>query len=393
VTERAVAATGSAGRPLRFLWFGSYAKGPGYPRSETLIDGLRELGHQVTEVHAPLFDGVADRVRVGGGRGLVRGAWRQGRAALRLSAGWFRADEHDVVIVGSGGVVDAPLVRFLQNFDRRPVVLDAFIPLYDTAVRDRALAAEGSARARVLLGCERLAARLADLVLTDTQEHAALLSAVLGLAPSSLAVVPVAQADPGEPTALPGGKVLEVLLVSTFIPLHGVETVIGAAELLTDAPVRITLVGAGQGLEALRGRAEAAASLRLIPRFLTGDELRGHVQASHVGLGVFGTTPKAARVVPLKAALTLAAGRALVTRDGPAARAGLGDAAELVPAGDPAALAQCLRELATDRARVLALAERGRAHYLAHFTPTRAAEALLSGIDRACLMDALQSAE
>ena len=110
-------------------------------------------------------DGVKDRVKAGRGRGLVRSALRQGGAVVRLAKGWFAAEEHDVVVVGSGGVIDAPLVRFLQNFDRRPIVLDAFIPLYDTAVRDRGLAPEGSPRARLLRGLERLAGRVADLVL------------------------------------------------------------------------------------------------------------------------------------------------------------------------------------------------------------------------------------
>ena len=76
---------------MRFLWFGSYAKGPGYPRSETLVLGLRELGHEVVEAHAPLFEGADDRVRLGGGGGATRVAWRQARAAVRLAARYFKA--------------------------------------------------------------------------------------------------------------------------------------------------------------------------------------------------------------------------------------------------------------------------------------------------------------
>lgn len=369
----------TAERPLRFLWFGSYAKGPGYPRSETLIAGLRALGHTVTEVHAPLFGGVAERVRAGRGRGLVRSALRQGGAVVRLARGWFAAEEHDVVVVGSGGVIDAPLVRFLQNFDRRPVVLDAFIPLYDTAIRDRGLAEPGSPRARLLLGIERLAGRVADLVLADTAEHAELLADDLGRARDVLHVVPIAQPDPGEPAPLPGDDgPLRVLLVSTFIPLHGVETVVSAAELLAGEPVHVTLVGDGQGLAAIRSRAEDA--LELIPEFVPRERIAEMAAASHVGLGVFGDTAKAARVVPLKAALTLAGGRALVTRDGPAAREGLDGAAVLVPPADPRALADALRALAADRGRVRELALRGRERFLERYTPERAAQALVTGL-------------
>ena len=66
---------------MRLLWFGSYAKGEGYPRTETLLAGLRSLGHEVREVHAPLLEGAAHRVETARGGGALRLAWRQARAA------------------------------------------------------------------------------------------------------------------------------------------------------------------------------------------------------------------------------------------------------------------------------------------------------------------------
>src|SRR6185295_14794161 len=95
--------------------------------------------------------------------------------------------------------IDGPLLRLLQNFDRVPLVVDSFIPLYDTLVRDRAVATETSARARALL---------------------------------KIAVVPIAQPDPGQPSPLPSDGPFTVVLVATFIPLHGVATVVEAAERL-----------------------------------------------------------------------------------------------------------------------------------------------------------------
>ena len=166
---------------MRVLWFGSYSKGPGYPRSETLISGLRELGHDVVEVHVPLFEGAPDRVALGAGRGAARMAWRQAMAAVRLAARYFRAGDHDVAVAGAGGVADAALLRFLQNFDRVPLVVDEFIPLYDTVVRDRRLAAPDSGRARMLLRAERFSARVADVVLSDTSAQADLLATDLGI--------------------------------------------------------------------------------------------------------------------------------------------------------------------------------------------------------------------
>lgn len=368
---------------MRLLWFGSYARGPGYPRSETLVAGLRELGHDVVEVHAPLFEGAADRVAAGRGGGAARRAWRQAVAAGRLLPRYFEAGEHDVAVVGSGGVVDAPLLRMLQGFDRVPLVFDAFIPLYDTVVRDRELAAPESARAKVLLRVERLAGRVADLVLSDTSAQAELLARDLRIDAAKIAVVPVAQTDPGPPSPVPAtAGPLRALLVASYIPLHGVGTVVEAARRLAGAGIEIRIVGAGQGLAEMAAKSAGIAGLELVPRFLPEPEVREMLAQSHVGLGVFGDTAKAARVVPLKAALVASCGRALVTRDGPAAREALEGAALLVPPADPAALAEALVRLRDDRAELERLAREARRRYEERFTPRAAASLLIAAVGR-----------
>lgn len=368
---------------MRIVWFGSWARGPGYPRSETLISGLRALGHDVCEVHAPLLDGAAAKLDAAGGGGTAALAWRQAKAALRLARGWFRAGECDAVVVGYGGIADVPIARFLQNFDRTPLVWDAFVPMYDAVVRDRGLAAPDSRRARLLLRLERTSARLADVILADTGANADLLAADLGAARDRIAVVGISQPDPGEPAPLPSGGPLRALLVATHIPLHGVPVAIEAARRLgPSAGVEIRIVGTGQGVAEAARLAADVPGVVLEDRFAPEDEVRAAYAASHVGLGVFGTTEKAARVVPLKAALTTAAGRALVTRDGPAAREALGDDAVLVPAGDPDALAAALVRLRDDRCELERLAAAGRRRYLAQFTPEAAARALLGALSR-----------
>jgi glycosyltransferase involved in cell wall biosynthesis len=70
-------------------------------------------------------------------------------------------------------------------------------------------------------------------------------------------------------------------------------------------------------------------------------------------------------VIPNKAFQALACGAPLVTADTPAARELLtdGEAAMLVPPGDPQALARALRSLAAEPERARQLAEAGEAVY------------------------------
>jgi glycosyltransferase involved in cell wall biosynthesis len=74
-------------------------------------------------------------------------------------------------------------------------------------------------------------------------------------------------------------------------------------------------------------------------------------------------------------------GRALVTRDGPAAREALTDAAVLVPPADPRALADSLVRLRDDRAELERLAAAGRRRYEERFTPRAAADRLVAAVE------------
>ena len=78
-------------------------------------------------------------------------------------------------------------------------------------------------------------------------------------------------------------------------------------------------------------------------------------------LGIFGTSPKAARVIPNKVFDALATARPVVTADTPAAREAFTHChdAWLCPPGDAAALADALRTLRSDAALREKLAGRG----------------------------------
>jgi glycosyltransferase involved in cell wall biosynthesis len=106
------------------------------------------------------------------------------------------------------------------------------------------------------------------------------------------------------------------------------------------------------------------------------------VASHHVCLGIFGTGDKAQRVVPNKVFQGAAAGCAIVTSDTPPQRRALGDAAILVPPGNPEALATALLRLADDPAELARL--RGRAHQLAvqQFAPERIVTPLAAALAR-----------
>ena len=139
----------------------------------------------------------------------------------------------------------------------------------------------------------------------------------------------------------------------------GGQEILQAAGLAAEIQFRV--VGSGQ-LEHQLGA--APANVEHVP-WVEYEHLPGELRTAGCALGIFGTTGKAGRVIPNKAFQALASGTPLITADTPAARELLvdGDSALLVPAGDPAALAEAIRRLAASRELAEQIASGGRTAY------------------------------
>jgi glycosyltransferase involved in cell wall biosynthesis len=245
---------------------------------------------------------------------------------------------------------------------RKPLVFNPLVSLADTLVSDRGRFAAGSLPARVLTRIDRRALRLADLVVADTDAHADFLAELGGIPRARVATAFVGAEERLFRPAWRPPERFSALFVGKLIPLHGLETILAAAELAPEVPFRIA--GSGQLDDVLERRPPNVAW----DRWIEYERLPDAYWEAGCALGIFGTSAKAQRVIPNKAFQALASGTPLVTADTPAARELLadGESALLVPPGDPVALAAALRRLATDRQLALRLSAGGRAVYETH---------------------------
>jgi len=350
---------------VRVLYFGTYERG--YPRNAQVIACLRGAGVEVTERHVSVWEGREHKFAAGLGS-----AARLALAEIELAA--RRPDaSFDVLIVGYPGHLDLPAARRAAR--GRPVVLNPLVSLSDTLVEDRGRFRRGSLPARALTRLDRAAFGSADLVVADTEAHAALFRE-LGARRVEVCLVG-AEERVFRPGWAGGGP---FLFVGKLIPLHGLETILAAARLAPE--LRIRVVGSGQLEPLLAGR---PANVEWVP-WIDYELLPGELHAAAAALGIFGGSAKAARVIPNKAFQALACGTPLVTADTPAARELLvdGESALLVPAGDPEALASALRRLAAESELGPRLSAGGLAAYR-----ERASEAALGARWRAVLESAL----
>jgi glycosyltransferase involved in cell wall biosynthesis len=336
---------------LRVLYFGTYERD--YPRNAQVISCLRRAGVEVREHHEPVWDG--RRSNWGAG---VGDAARLALAEARL----LRAprERFDAVIVGYPGHFDLPAARRAAH--GAPVVFNPLVSLADTFVDDRGRFRPGSVAALALGLIDRRALRSADLVVCDTQANADHLAGLASLDPGRIAVCLVGAE---ERIFSPGWRPQEpftCLFVGKLIPLHGLETILEAARLAPELPFRI--VGSGQ-LDSLLD--DAPANVEHV-HWVDYERLPDELHHAGCALGVFGTSGKAARVIPNKAFQALACGTPLVTADTPAARELLvdGESALLVAPGNPGALALAISRIAADPSLAQKLSGGGLVAYREH---------------------------
>ncbi|HEU0130850.1 MAG TPA: glycosyltransferase family 4 protein [Mycobacteriales bacterium] len=334
---------------MRLLFFGTYDV-RAHPRVEVLMEGFRALGDEVEECDVPLGIDTEMRVR------MLRQPWLLVLLAVRIAAAWARLSwrvlrrrpRPDAVVVGYLGQADVLLARRL--FPRTPIALDYLVSLSDTAT-DRQ--AGGSAVNRMLARADDAAVRATDVVVVDTEEQRVTVRAT----PRDTTVVVSVGAPQWwfSPPAPLEPAPLRVLFFGLYTPLQGAPVIGRAIALLADDErVAFTMVGTGQDRAATEALARANPRVDWIDR-VPPRELPALAAAHHVNLGVFSTAPKGLRVVPNKVYQGAAAGCATVTSDSPPQRTVLGSSALLVPPGDADALAETLRTLAGDPARVDAL--------------------------------------
>jgi glycosyltransferase involved in cell wall biosynthesis len=197
----------------------------------------------------------------------------------------------------------------------------------------------------------------------DTPPDADYFAARAGIDASRLRVVWVGAQNAFEPTDLTPDRRL-VHFHGTYIPLHGIDTIIRAAKLLEEDGIRFRLLGDGQdrpAIEQLAQRLDVSNVEFAEPVPLA--DLPRQIARGELCLGIFGTTAKAQRVVPNKVFEYLAVGRPVLTADTPGIRSAFSDELALVEPGNADALAATIRRLLDDPAELERLAAAGRARF------------------------------
>lgn len=322
-----------------------------------MIEGLRRAGIEVIECHEPLWRDIEDRVGVAGGGWRTLAFWRRALGVYwRLWQRHRQVGEYDILIVGYPGALDVFLARLLAGLRGKPLVWDVFMSIYLIAL-ERGLQTRSELGVRLLFALEWLALRVPQRLTQDTVDYVDWLSRTYGVSPDRFRLVPTGADErlfKPQPSPMGVATRFRVLYYGSFIPNHGIMTIMEAARLLT-AESAMTFELIGDGPE--RANAEVFAREHdltniMFVDWLAQQDLISHIAAADVCLGAFGATPQSLMTVQNKIYEGMAMGKPVITGDSPAVRRGMEhrEHVYLVPRGDGAALTQAILDLRDDGA-------------------------------------------
>jgi glycosyltransferase involved in cell wall biosynthesis len=287
-------------QPLSVCYFGTYRQA--YSRNRIMMEGLRLAGVNVIECHEPLWHGVEDRIQIAGG-GWMRPSfwWRVVKAYSCLIRKYRSVGVYDILIVGYPGQYDVFLARWLSWLRHKPLVWDVLNSMYLITV-ERGIARKHGLTAKLIRFLEGLACRLPDRLILDSSTFVNWFQKTYRIGPERFRLVPIGadedvfqQVIQEELSETGVDDDFVVLYYGTYIPNHGIDIIVEAANLLReDAAIRFELVGEGP---------EKLNAVNLVKKYnlmnihfidwLDPSELGQKIMTCDVCLGTFGDTLQA----------------------------------------------------------------------------------------------------
>ncbi len=336
------------------------------PRVRLLLDALRRAGALEEEILIPAWEAVPETNIPSRGH-VFRVLWRMAcgypRALWRLA----KTPRETAILLPYPGIIEILLLAPIAWVMRRRIVLDAFLPIYDTVAGDRALVKRGVVTG-LIWWFEKIALGRATLILVDTDAHGDYFAREFDLPRERFVTVLVgaeaafapeaAQDDSAEDVLGPVDDRPIVLFYGQLIPLHGLPTILEAAALTKGRGMRWVVIGRGQLEPMLReALVRGEANVEWI-EWVDYERLPAVIGRASLCLGVFGASDKASRVIPNKLFQQAAVGKPVITRSSAAVdmlAERFPSSVITVPAGDPQALADAVVKALGDRNALAAL--------------------------------------
>jgi glycosyltransferase involved in cell wall biosynthesis len=271
------------------------------------------------------------------------------------------------------------------------IIFDEFVSPYDSFVNERKVLKQGSLLAKMVYWIEKSILNDADFIITDTHSQSTHYASMLHIPMDKFAVINMSTDEkhftctgPKKNYNFPEPFV--VFTYATFLPLHGMDIILEAANLLKDLPIHFYVAGGkGKTLQAFLDKKKWFGLDKFDhTQWIEFTQLPAYIRGADICLGgPFGDTGQGKRVVTGKTLQFLACGRPTVIGRGNEDN-GFEDRVNclLVPQGDPRQLADALRWAFEHQSELPSIGAHGRAMYEEKFSSAAVRTSLDKLIDK-----------
>jgi len=306
-------------------FFGTYESS--FPRTITLKKACRQLKIKVIDCHVPFWELKREKIEFFSIKSIIKIVFQLIFIYIRLMIRYIQLEDHDAVVVGYNGYFDMPLAKLLAKIRRKPLIFTPVFPLYETSVEDREYINKTSIKSKVIHFIDEISCRFADLIIIETDSYMNYYCREFKIPKEKFFKLPLGADETNyfpqeQETQRNDSNHLKVLFYGKFIPLQGISYIIEAAKLLEkEEEIEFEIIGSGQLSENIKNLAENLNIKNVsFINWVNYTELPNHIQKADICLGIFGTTHKAQRGIPIKVYESLAMKKPVITGNSPAIR-------------------------------------------------------------------------
>lgn len=312
-----------------------------YPRNELMISAIQKISQPtvISSQNSNVYRG-----------GILSILWRSLVGFLQLIPRLIKRD-FDFLFVGFFGQL---LTLMITPFCKKPLVLDMFVSAYDTLVEDRKFTNRDSLLAKLFYRLDKKSGKRANLIFVDTDAQAEYFHEEFDIPLAKMKRVFVGCNETLFHTLPQPPVTRTVLYYCSYLPLHGVDVVVEAAELLqAETSIGFKIIGKGMEFEKVK-KSILEKGLKNIELAdpVSIKQLPYEIQDSLICLGGhFGASAKACRVIPGKVFQIIAMGKPIIVGDNAANRELLTNRVDSLfcEMNNPAALADAISTLIHDQ--------------------------------------------
>ena len=272
-------------------------------------------------------------------------------------------------------------VAFVKRTMRQPVIFDPLISKFMTKVFDYKQVFRYSPRAIKNWLKDYISMHRADVVIADTQQHATYYQQVIKVDPQKIKVIPVGvDTDRFAPITRAENTGFKVGFYGSFIPLHGIDTIVKVARLLAKhSDIHFEIVGNGFVEKKIkRDVVKHPTSNLVFTDTVEYEKLSQKISTFDLCVGILGGGIKTQMVIPNKVFHYAACGKCIITRDTPAIREAFADRQDIILCdGTPEDLANKIQYLHQHPAAITTIAEKARQLVVEHYNQDKVAAQLI----------------